>query len=201
MTVVEVFADVGCPFTHVGLRRLIERRDETGADFTLHVRSWPLELVNGKPLDPAFIAEEIVDLREQVTPDLFVGFEEAHFPATSLPALELAAAAYEVDAATGERVSLLLRDALFEQGRDISQPDVLTEIAALAGVSVPTGTQRTLDEWDAGRARGVVGSPHFFVGEAHFFCPALQITRVDGHLQITRDQAGFEEFLQSITPD
>lgn len=199
MTVVEVFADVGCPFTHVGLRRLVEHRDETGADFTLHVRSWPLELVNGKPLDPAFIAEEIVDLREQVTPDLFAGFEEAHFPATSLPALELAAAAYEIDADTGERVSLLLRDALFERGRDISEPDELAEIAALIGVHVPTGTRRTIDEWNAGRERGVVGSPHFFVGASHFFCPALHITRVDGHLQITRDQTGFEEFIQSIT--
>jgi len=26
MTIVEVFADVRCPFTHVGLRKLVERR-------------------------------------------------------------------------------------------------------------------------------------------------------------------------------
>jgi len=28
--VLEVFADVWCPFTHVGLRRLIEERDRRG---------------------------------------------------------------------------------------------------------------------------------------------------------------------------
>ena len=30
MTVIEVFADVTCPFTHVGLRRFVERRGELG---------------------------------------------------------------------------------------------------------------------------------------------------------------------------
>jgi hypothetical protein len=30
MTVIEVFADVACPFTHVGLRRFVDRRAELG---------------------------------------------------------------------------------------------------------------------------------------------------------------------------
>ncbi len=30
MTVIEVFADVGFPFTHVGLRRFVDRRAEAG---------------------------------------------------------------------------------------------------------------------------------------------------------------------------
>jgi hypothetical protein len=47
---VEVFADVGCPFAHVGLRRFVERRDELGRDdVVLWVRAWPLELVNARP--------------------------------------------------------------------------------------------------------------------------------------------------------
>ena len=33
MLVIEVFADIWCPFAHVGLSRLVQRRDETGADF------------------------------------------------------------------------------------------------------------------------------------------------------------------------
>ena len=58
MPVIEVFADVACPFTHIGLRRLVEQRAALGRDdVTLLVRAWPLELVNGKPLDPAFIYE------------------------------------------------------------------------------------------------------------------------------------------------
>lgn len=51
---VEVFADLGCPFTHVGLRRLLARRAELARDEpVLLVRAWPLELVNGQPLAPA----------------------------------------------------------------------------------------------------------------------------------------------------
>ena len=51
-------------------------------------------------------------------------------------------------------------------------------------------------EWAEGRDRGVVGSPHFFVGDGGFFCPALDIARVDGHLRIATDQAAFDAFLE-----
>ncbi|MGZ4784252.1 MAG: DsbA family oxidoreductase, partial [Acidimicrobiales bacterium] len=89
--VVEVFADVGCPFTHVGLRRFVERRDAAGRqDIGLRVRAWPLEVVNGQPLDPRFIAEEVDEIRTQVAPTLFTGFTESTFPSTSLPALAVA---------------------------------------------------------------------------------------------------------------
>ena len=66
--VVEVYADVCCPFTHVGLVRFVQAREERGGGPVLHVRSWPLELVNGRPLDPAFIAEEVEEIRQQVAP-------------------------------------------------------------------------------------------------------------------------------------
>ena len=91
--VVEVFADLGCPFTHVGLRRFVERRAERGrGDVHLLVRSWPLEVVNGTPLDADFIAEEVDDIRAAVAPDLFTGFAATAFPASSIPGLALAAA-------------------------------------------------------------------------------------------------------------
>ena len=37
MTSIEVFADVSCPFTHVGLRRLVERRQALGANKAIRV--------------------------------------------------------------------------------------------------------------------------------------------------------------------
>jgi hypothetical protein len=83
VTVSEVFADVRCPFTHVGLRRLVEHRNRTGADITLWVRAWPLELVNAAPLDDQLIAHEVVELRRQVAPELFDGFRASRFPAGS----------------------------------------------------------------------------------------------------------------------
>lgn len=198
MTVLEVFADVGCPFTHVGLRRVVDLRTELGRhDLTLRVRAWPLEIVNDQPLDPHFIAEEVDDIRRQVAPTLFEGFSEASFPASSLPALTLAAAAYDGDLATGERVSLALRDLLFEQGVDIADVEVLQRLAAEHGVAFdPTDTRQVLADHAEGVERGVIGSPHFFTPAGGFFCPSLDVHRDDdGHLRITADPAGFDRFI------
>lgn len=197
MDTVEVYAEVGCPFTHVGLHRFVQRRRELGGGPTLHVRPWPLELVNGAPLDPAFIAEKIDELRRQVSPDLFVGFRPDAFPATSLPALALTAAAYEVGPSEGEQVALAVRDLLFEQGRAVDDPAVLAEVAAAVGVDVPDGHDAVLADYERGRQRGVIGSPHFFLPGGDFFCPSLDIARVDGHLRITADPTGFAAFLDA----
>jgi 2-hydroxychromene-2-carboxylate isomerase len=197
--VVEVFADLGCPFTHVGLRRIVDRRHELGRDAVhLWVRSWPLEIVNGRPLDAGFIAEEVDDIRAQVAPDLFRGFRTASFPATSIPAMALAAAAHDRDPAAGERVSLALRDALFEQGRDVADPSVLAGVAARHGIEVGgLDPGRVRADHEEGVDRGVVGSPHFFTSKGGFFCPALEVGRgEDGHLRVTADRAGFAAFVE-----
>lgn len=205
MTVIEVFADVCCPFTHVGLRRVVERRAALGRDdVRLHVRSWPLEIVNGKPLDAEFIAEEVDDLRAQVAPGLFQGFDVAAFPVTSLSAMALAVAAYRRDLATGEAVSLAIRNLLFEEGRDVADLDVLAEVGARHDVS-PRAVD--LDQVHAdhaeGRRRGVIGSPHFFTPAGGFFCPALDIERDDqGHLRISADPDAFDRFIDAcFDPD
>ena len=195
--VIEVFADVGCPFAHVGLRRLVARRAALNLDFTLHVRAWPLELVNAGPFDPEFIAEEVDALREQVAPDLFAGFDPARFPASSLPAFSLTAAAYERDRSVGEEVALALRWALFEEGRDVASPDVLDEIAHGAGLpSAITDDGSVHGDWEDGRARGVIGSPHFFLAGEGYFDPALDISREGGRLRIVDNRAVFDAFVE-----
>ena len=201
---IEVFADVRCPFTHAGLHRFVERRAELDRpDVVLWVRAWPLELVNDAPLEAGLIAEEVDELRDQVSPGLFRGFDERRFPASSLPALTLAAAAYARSPAHGERVSLALRDALFEQGRDIADPPTLAGIASDAGVEMPVEgtTAAVVDEWHEGRRRGVIGSPHFFVGGTGFFCPSLDIHRVDGHLRLSWDHDALARFLARCFAD
>ncbi len=197
---VEVYADLGCPFTHVGLRRFVERRDELGRpDVHLVVLAWPLEIVNGTPLDPWFIAEEVDDIRAQVAPGMFAGFDPEAFPSTSIPGMGLAARAYEQGAAVGEAVSLELRDLLFEQGVDVSQPDVLAEVAERHGVIPAAGAtdrQLVLDDLEEGRERGVIGSPHFFTPAGDFFCPSLDISRdARGHLRILADPEWFDAFV------
>jgi predicted DsbA family dithiol-disulfide isomerase len=210
---VEVFADIVCPFTHVGLSRLVARREALGReDVALRVRAWPLELINGEPMDPGFIAEEVDVLRASVAPDLFVHFDPDNFPTTSMPGLAFAAAADRVDPALGERVSLGLREAMFEEGRDVSDPEVIAEVGRRFGFEPPGGgsgasrwdEEPVVDDWREGTDRGVKGSPHYFVGhpgsdetDADYFCPSLRITRPAGHLAVSLDTKGFEELVSS----
>lgn len=192
-----IFADVVCPFAYVGITRLLHERDRRGVDVVARVRSWPLEVVNGVPVDPAHIAAEIDDIRAQVAPDLFSGFRVDAMPASSLPALALARAAYETGGdRIGEAVSMALRRALFEEGRDIADPDVLAGIAADHGVGVPADTDGVLADHREGRERGVVGSPHMFVGDYSAFCPVLDISkRDDGHFRVALDQAAYDDLI------
>lgn len=194
---VEVFADVACPFTHVGLRRLVARRDHLGRDdVVLRVRAWPLELVNGAAPTGDVVAEEIEVLREVVAPDLFQGFDPTRFPRTTIPALALTASAYRRDERTGEAVSLALRTALFEEGRDIGDRDELAMIARSFRLVLddPDAERWVHEDWHEGERRGVIGSPHFFVGEHAFFCPTLEIARVKSHLEIGFDRDAFNAF-------
>jgi predicted DsbA family dithiol-disulfide isomerase len=198
MTVIEVFADVACPFTHVGLRRLVERRSSLGRDDVhLLVRAWPLEVVNGHPLDPVFIEEEVDDIRTQVAPDLFADFRRDEFPGSSVPALALTHAAYRISPAAGEQVALRLRDLLFEEGTDVGDPDVLAGVASAAGVTGSwDDTAPVMADHAEGVERGVIGSPHFFIGGGGFFCPSLDVSRDDGgHLRVAVDAAALDDFL------
>jgi hypothetical protein len=198
---VEVFADVRCPFTHVGLRRLVGRRRELGREEPrLWVRAWPLERVNGAALDGALIVEEANALRAQVTPCLFTGLTEDSFGSSSLPALALANAAYRVSVAVGEAVSLDLRDEVFEVGRDVSDPAVLAEVARRHDVP-PVGqddVDQVLRDRDEGGRRGVVGSPHFFVAGKGYFCPALDIRHEDDEFQVRIDEVALVAFLEAV---
>ncbi len=109
MSQIEVFAEIVCPFTHVGLRRLIDARDASGAEAPVRVHAWPLELINGSPQDPDLVAREIDALRADVAPELFRGFDRARLPRTSIAAFGLAAVAYEHHGVgVGEAVSLAL---------------------------------------------------------------------------------------------
>jgi predicted DsbA family dithiol-disulfide isomerase len=198
VTTIEVFADVRCPFAHVGLRRLFDERERRGSHVPVLIRAWPLELVNDAPLDPHLIAAEVDALRAQAAPDLFTGFDRRRFPASSLPALALTAEAYAIGVEPGTRIALALRWAFFEEGRDVSDPDVLLDVAASVGVdSLPVGHERVLADLREGRARGVTGSPHFFIEGAGFFCPALDISHDDGGFHVAADDAAFEAMVET----
>ena len=203
VTVIEVFADVLCPFTHVGLRRFVHRRSELRReDVVLHVRAWPLELVNGSPLLPELVSEEIEEIRGVAPPRLFAGFAADKFPSSSLPALRLAVAAYRQGFWLGEQVSLHLRDLLFEQGVDIADETILEAVARAYDLQIDSGdAQSVLDDYAEGVRRGVIGSPHFFTPEGSFFCPSLDVHRdATGELHVDVDPDGFDTFIASCFP-
>lgn len=203
MSTVEVFADVLCPFTHVGLHTLIDRRDERGLDGPrLRIRAWPLELINGKPLAPDHVAAEIVALRESVRPDLFSGFSTVTFPATSMAAFALTTAADRTgDSAMIEGVGMALRDAVFEKGLDIGRSEVVRSVGAQFGLTpldVDATAEAVRSDWAEGKARGVIGSPHFFTADGSWFCPGLAISRDDVGNFLVAWKEGSEAFVDSV---
>lgn len=200
MVVVEVFADICCTFTHFGLQTLARARTDRGLDVHFHVRAWPLEWVNGHLPEPAVVTRQVGALRAQVAPHLFCGFRPEALPSTTIPALALAAEAYRGGIERGESASLALRAELFECGRDISDPRVLAEVAATVGVEAPSaeaGEAMVRADYDEGRERGVVGSPHFFTPDGEsFFCPSLSIDKgTDGRLVVDFRPGAVDELL------
>ena len=162
------------------------------------VHAWPLELINGMPLDPVKTCHHVAELRDQVAPDLFENFDPHALPRTSLPGFALTAAAYRLSNEVGEAVAFALRAELFELGHDISDPDVLNRIRSTYEIPEVTGDdhQSVFHDWNQGTERGVKGSPHFFCDTRNIFCPLLDIERDEhGHLQMARDAAVLNEFL------
>lgn len=199
---IEVFADVWCPFTHVGLVMLAnERQRRNRGDVRIVVRSWPLEIINGAPMDPDKVRSNCEALRAQVSPDQFSNVNLDHFPTTTLDALDLVAQAYAWGGAAGERASFAVRAALFEAGEDIGRIDVLQRIASEIGFVFRPDPGHVAVHADLvdGRERGVVGSPHFFHGDDGVFCPSLRISRdTESRLVVEVDVAAFEEFIGQI---
>lgn len=197
---IEVFADIWCPFAYVGLRMIREYRDAAGAvDTPIIVRSWPLELVNNAPMDPAKAKANCTALRKQVAPDAFQCVDENNFPISTLDALTLIAHAYSLDIKLGERAAFRVREALFEEGQDISNKAVLDEIASELGISNYYDPNHVAvhTDWEEGKKRGVIGSPHFFHGTVGTFCPSLQMSRSeDTGLTIHTDAARLQQFLE-----
>ena len=200
---VEVFADITCPFTHVGLKQVVRHLATLDRTVEVFVRAWPLEWVNGAPLGADAVLAKAQALSTQLDIADFSGLNSNHWPTTTIPALNLAAAGYALSAATGLAVSLDLRTSVFEEGSDISDPQVLAEVAARNGIQEfdfrPEPCEAVQRDYNAGQSLGVSGSPHFWVGDDNFFCPALDLGHdEDGNLTARFDTDALAEFFKRI---
>ena len=201
MQTVEVYADITCPFTHVGLKRVVEHVNAMSEPAEVIVRAWPLEWVNGAPLAVDAVLVKAASLTEQLGVDDFSELRADAWPTSTIPALNLAASAYARNAATGLAVSLDLRTALFERGENVGDADVLARIAAAHDLPAPRidTNAAVRADYDGGLARGVKGSPHFFVASEDFFCPALDLGHdADGHLTARFDADMLADFFARI---
>ena len=171
-----VFSDVGCPWAHLAVYRLLTARHRLGLDdqVVLDHRAFPLEVFNRRPTPRRIVSAEVpvvggLDPRAgwQVWQADF-----ATWPVTTLPALEAVQAAKQQGLAASERLDRGLRVAFFGQSRCISMRHVILEVARECGVDA----EALADALDAGRARravfdqcadasdgGVKGSPHVFL--------------------------------------
>jgi predicted DsbA family dithiol-disulfide isomerase len=131
-----------------------------------------------------------------VTPHLFGGFDQAAFPASSLPALALTHAAYRQSLESGEATALRLRQLTFDEGVDVSKPEVIDQVIEELDIPIPdiSDDDSVTRDWDEGRRRGVVGSPHFFTPDGGaVFCPTLDIHAEGGHLAVHFDEDAFAQ--------
>ena len=170
-----------------------------GDDTAIIVRSWPLELVNDAPMDPVKAKNNCDALREQVAPDAFACVDVEKFPTSTLDALTLVTRGYDISLQLGEAASFRVREALFEEGRDISDRSVLDDIAGELEISDYYDPQHNAvrADWEEGKKRGVIGSPHFFHGALGTFCPSLQMTREPATgITINTDTTRLQQFLQ-----
>lgn len=87
---------------------------------------------------------------------------------------------------------------MFEQGRDVSDPDVLADIGVQFHLQPPGNdpAASVTGDYEEGKRRGVRGSPDFFIGDDEFFCPSLDLGHDDdGRLTSRFDADGLRQLI------
>lgn len=172
-----VFSDIACPWAHLAVHRLHERREALGlvGEVKFDHRAFPLEVVNRAGTSKPFLEVEIEAL-QGLEPSagwqVWRG-EPWTWPVTMLPALEAVQAAKQQSHEAAEALDLALRKAFFGASRCISLRHVILQVAR----SVPAvDADRLQKDLDSGAARSSVLQDHESAGEAvrgspHVFLP------------------------------
>ncbi|MCU1449430.1 MAG: hypothetical protein JWP02_1600 [Acidimicrobiales bacterium] len=171
-----VYGDIACPWSHLcvhGLRRA-RRRLGLDGDVDLDLRSFPLELFNGRPTPKRTLDAEIPVVGAL---DPSAGWQmwqarEYEYPVTTLPALEAVQAAKEQGLRSSENLGADLRRAFFAESRTVSLVSVILDVASkcdgvdadIVAEALDEGRARAMvmDQKDTAERIGVKGSPHVY---------------------------------------
>lgn len=172
-----VFSDVGCPWAHLAVHRLLATRGRLGLDgqAVLDHRAFPLELFNRRPTPKRILDAEIPvvgALDPEAGWQMWQG-EATAYPVTTLPALEAVQAAKEQGLDASEELDRALRVAFFAESRCISLRHVIFEVAEKCervdadalqeAFDDGRGRRPVIDDQGVAEAAQVQGSPHFFL--------------------------------------
>lgn len=180
---IEIFYDVGSPYTYLAMTQVEALEARTGA--TVRLRPFLLGGVfkstgNSPPAQVAAKARWMREDLERWAAHYGVPYRlSSRFPLNTLATQRaLAAAELEGGQAALRALTLPLFRAYWVDDRDVSSPEVIADVANAAGLdgaallaraSQDDAKQHLRVTTEEAIARGAFGSPSFFVGDSLFF--------------------------------
>ena len=173
---IQVWSDLGCPWSHVVVWRIHDARRRLGLEEAVRLdhHAFPLELFNSEPTPRRHIDVE-APVAQQLAPR--AGWQpwsapDSTWPVTLLPPMEAVQAAKLQSLAAAEALDRGLRRALYGESRCISLRHVILEVAAETDAVDVTSLAEALDDgraraaliadWAVARTEAVRGSAHLF---------------------------------------
>jgi predicted DsbA family dithiol-disulfide isomerase len=174
---VQVWSDLGCPWSHAVVWRLWEARRRLDLEGRVRFdhHAFPLELFNDEPT-PRWHIDVEAPVVESIAPR--AGWQpwsapDSAWPVTLLPPMEAVQAAKLQSLEASEALDRGLRRALYGESRCISLRNVIIEVAqetdavdvaALAeALDAGRARQALIDDWKVAQGDEVRGSAHLFV--------------------------------------
>ena len=173
---VQVWSDLGCPWSHAVVWRLWDARRRLGLEHAVRFEhhAFPLELFNDEPTPRRHIDVE-APVAATIAPR--AGWQpwtapDSAWPVTLLPALEAVQAAKRQSLEASEELDRGLRRALFAESRCVSLRHVILEVAGesdavdvavlAADLDAGRARQAVIDDWHVAQGDEVRGSAHLF---------------------------------------
>jgi 2-hydroxychromene-2-carboxylate isomerase len=181
--VLELFWDVGSPYSYLAMTQVAGLRQRTGA--TVRLRPFLLggvfkaagnTMPASNPAKARYMLQDLARWRAHYGVPLRLPGVETPFPLTTIVPMRAAVAADQEGG--GDPFAMALVDAYWVHGVDVSTPEAVAQVAEGVGLDADSllSAAQTQEVKDALRkssdeavARGAFGAPSIFVGDELFF--------------------------------